>query len=59
MNNSTLTQKCLVAGLVTAICISAGAFDVFSAFIRTNIAGTPDGACGFGYGYDSVSGYGQ
>ena len=59
MNNSTITQKCLIVGLIAAICASTGIIDVFSAFIRTSINGTANGSCGFGYGYDSASGYGN
>jgi hypothetical protein len=52
-------QKCLLVWLVTSVCVAAWVSDVLSAFVRTNTNGVATNDCWFGYGYDSVSGYGN
>ncbi len=59
MKQSTILQRSLTAGVVTAMLLATGAFDAIGAFVRTNIDGTTNGACGFGYGYDDAAGYGN
>lgn len=59
MNQSTLLQKSLTVWLITALLLVTGAADVLGAFVRTNLSGVVTNECGYGYGYDSISGYGN
>lgn len=54
-----ITQKSLTVAVITALMLATGTLDVFAAFVRTNMAGSPDGSCGYGYGYDSGYWYGN
>lgn len=51
--NKKLLQTSLTTWLITAIVLATGVGDVLGAFIRTNLAGTPDWSCGYWYGYDT------